>query len=88
MKSYSVLCNLRLAAFANRVGTTGGNRLREIQQELLQAQYADAGIEITIANTEGTGWSANMLPNMTSTQEVAVDYSSVSAESITWAPRS
>ena len=38
---------------------------------------------ITIANTEGTGWSANMLPNMTSTQEVAVDYSSVSAESIT-----
>src|SRR5687767_11415901 len=38
---------------------------------------------ITIANTEGTGWSANMLPNMGSTQEVAVDYSSVSAESIT-----
>jgi hypothetical protein len=38
---------------------------------------------VTIANTEGTGWSANMLPNMTSTQEVAVDYSSVSAESIT-----
>jgi hypothetical protein len=38
---------------------------------------------ITIANAEGTGWSANMLPNMGSTQEVAVDYSSVSAESIT-----
>lgn len=38
---------------------------------------------ITIANTEGTGWSANMLPNMGSTQEVAVDYSSVTAESIT-----
>ena len=31
---------------------------------------------ITIANAEGTGWSANMLPNMGSTQEVAVDYSS------------
>ena len=31
---------------------------------------------VTIANTEGTGWSANMLPNMGSTQEVAVDYSS------------
>jgi hypothetical protein len=38
---------------------------------------------ITIANAEGTGWSANMLPNMGSTQEVAVDYSSVSAEGIT-----
>jgi hypothetical protein len=38
---------------------------------------------ITIANTEGTGWSANVLPNMGSTQEVSVDYSSVSAESIT-----
>src|SRR4249919_3276127 len=38
---------------------------------------------VTIANTEGTGWSANMLPNMGSTQEVAVDYSSASAESIT-----
>ena len=38
---------------------------------------------MTIANTEGTGWSANVLPNMGSTQEVAVDYSSVTAESIT-----
>jgi hypothetical protein len=38
---------------------------------------------VTIANAEGTGWSANMLPNMGSTQEVAVDYSSASAESIT-----
>ncbi len=36
-----------------RVGTTGGNRLREIQQELLQAGYAAAGIEITIDNVEG-----------------------------------
>ena len=38
---------------------------------------------ITIANTEGTGWSANVLPNMGRTQEVSVDYSSVTAESIT-----
>src|SRR4029078_12209120 len=38
---------------------------------------------VTIANTEGTGWSSNMLPNMGSTQEVAVDYSSATAESIT-----
>src|SRR4051812_3508027 len=37
---------------------------------------------VTIANTEGTGYSANMLPNMTSTQEVAVDYSAATAESI------
>jgi len=36
-----------------RVGTTGGNRLREIQQELIQAQMADAGIEIVIDNVEG-----------------------------------
>jgi hypothetical protein len=38
---------------------------------------------ITIANAEGTGWAANFLPNMGSTQEVSVDYSSASAESIT-----
>ena len=38
---------------------------------------------VTIANAEGTGWAANFLPNMGSTQEVAVDYSSASAESIT-----
>src|SRR5262245_12065076 len=37
---------------------------------------------ITTANAEGTGWSSNMLPNMGSTQEVSVDYSSASAESI------
>ena len=37
---------------------------------------------VTIANTEGTGYSANMLPNMGSTQEVAVDYSAATAESI------
>lgn len=36
-----------------RVGTTGGNRLREIQQELIQAQMSDAGIEIVIDNVEG-----------------------------------
>jgi len=37
---------------------------------------------VTIANTEGTGYSANMLPNMGSTQEVSVDYSAPTAESI------
>ena len=36
-----------------RVGTTGGNRLRELQQELLQDAYGNAGIEITIDNVEG-----------------------------------
>ncbi len=39
-----------------RVGTTGGNRLREIQQELLQAQYKDAGIDIVIDNVEGADY--------------------------------
>jgi hypothetical protein len=37
---------------------------------------------VTIANTEGTGYSSNMLANMSSTQEVAVDYSAATAESI------
>lgn len=37
---------------------------------------------VTIANTEGSGYSSNMLANMSSTQEVAVDYSSGTAESI------
>ncbi len=36
-----------------RVGTTGGNRLREIQEELVQSQMADAGIDIVIDNVEG-----------------------------------
>ncbi len=36
-----------------RVGTTGGNRLREIQQELIQAQMLKAGIDIQIDNVEG-----------------------------------
>lgn len=36
-----------------RVGTTGGNRLREIQEELIQAQMKEAGIEIVIDNVEG-----------------------------------
>ena len=40
-------------ALSLRVGTTGGNRLREIQQELIQAQMSAAGIEITIDNVEG-----------------------------------
>ncbi|MGH1505265.1 MAG: ABC transporter substrate-binding protein [Acidimicrobiales bacterium] len=36
-----------------RVGTTGGNALRELQQELIQAQLADAGIDIVIDNVDG-----------------------------------
>jgi peptide/nickel transport system substrate-binding protein len=39
-----------------RVGTTGGNRLREIQQELLQAKFGEAGIEIVIDNVEGSAY--------------------------------
>ena len=39
-----------------RVGTTGGNRLREIQEELIQAQLKDAGIDIVINNGEGGGY--------------------------------
>ncbi len=36
-----------------RVGTTGGNALRELQQQIIQAQMKDAGIEITIDNVPG-----------------------------------
>jgi peptide/nickel transport system substrate-binding protein len=36
-----------------RVGTTGGNALREDQQEIIQQQLGDAGIDITIDNVPG-----------------------------------
>jgi len=36
-----------------RVGTTGGNGLRELQQELIQAQMAESGFEIVIDNVDG-----------------------------------
>ncbi len=36
-----------------RVGTTGGNQLREVQQQLIQAQLKLAGIDIVIENGEG-----------------------------------
>ena len=39
-----------------RVGTTGGNRLRELQQELIQAQLANAGFEIVIDNVDGAAY--------------------------------
>jgi peptide/nickel transport system substrate-binding protein len=39
-----------------RVGTTGGNALRELQQQLLQAKYKEAGIEIVIDNPQGSAY--------------------------------
>lgn len=36
-----------------RVGTTGGNKLRELQQQLLQAKFKEAGIDIVIYNQQG-----------------------------------
>ncbi len=39
-----------------RVGTTGGNALRELQQQIIQAQMRDAGIEITIDNVPGSDY--------------------------------
>jgi peptide/nickel transport system substrate-binding protein len=38
------------------VGTTGGNALRELQQQIIQAQMKAAGIEITIDNVPGSGF--------------------------------
>lgn len=37
-----------------RNGTTGGNQLRELQQQLIQAQMQAAGIEIVIENLPGS----------------------------------
>lgn len=37
-----------------RNGTTGGNQLREQQQQIIQAQMKDAGIEIVIENRPGS----------------------------------
>lgn len=42
-----------LGALSLRVGTTGGNKLREDQQQIMQQQLADAGIEIVIDNVPG-----------------------------------
>ncbi len=39
-----------------RVGTTGGNRLREVQQQLLQEQLSEAGFDIQIDNVEGADY--------------------------------
>ncbi len=38
------------------VGTTGGNALRELQQQIIQAQMKNAGIEITIDNVPGSSF--------------------------------
>jgi peptide/nickel transport system substrate-binding protein len=39
-----------------RVGTTGGNALRELQQQIIQQQFAAAGIEIVIDNVPGSAY--------------------------------
>jgi peptide/nickel transport system substrate-binding protein len=39
-----------------RVGTTGGNRLREDQQQLIQAQLAGIGIDVEIDNVQGSAY--------------------------------
>lgn len=45
-----------LGRLSLRVGTTGGNKLREDQLVIMQAQLADAGIEVTIDNVPGSGY--------------------------------
>jgi len=39
-----------------RVGTTGGNALRELQQQIIQGQLGEAGIEIEIDNVPGSAY--------------------------------
>jgi len=43
-------------ALTLRVGTTGGNALRELQQQIIQAQLKDAGIDIVIDNVPGAAY--------------------------------
>jgi len=46
-----------------RFSTTAGNKLRETQGELFQAQMKDVGIEIKIANVDSTKFFGDWLPN-------------------------
>jgi peptide/nickel transport system substrate-binding protein len=46
-----------------RFSTTAGNKLRETQGELFQAQMKDIGIEIKIANVDSTKFFGEWLPN-------------------------
>jgi peptide/nickel transport system substrate-binding protein len=46
-----------------RISTTAGNKLRETQEELFQAQMKDMGVEIKIANADSTKFFGDWLPN-------------------------
>jgi peptide/nickel transport system substrate-binding protein len=46
-----------------RISTTAGNKLRETQGELFQAQMKEVGIELKIANVESTKFFSEWLPN-------------------------
>jgi peptide/nickel transport system substrate-binding protein len=46
-----------------RISTTAGNKLRETQGELFQAQMKEAGIEIKIANLDSQKLFGDALPN-------------------------
>jgi peptide/nickel transport system substrate-binding protein len=46
-----------------RLSTTAGNKLRETQGELFQAQMKEVGIELKIANVESTKFFGEWLPN-------------------------
>jgi peptide/nickel transport system substrate-binding protein len=39
-----------------RIGTTGGNEMRELMQQLIQSDLAQIGIELTIDNDEGAAF--------------------------------
>jgi peptide/nickel transport system substrate-binding protein len=46
-----------------RFSTTAGNKLRETQGELFQAQMKDIGVQIKIANVDSTKFFGEWLPN-------------------------
>ena len=50
-----------------RISTTAGNQLRETQEQLIQAQLKQIGVDIKIANADNASSSASGCPTATST---------------------
>ena len=51
------------AKLSLRISTTAGNQLRETQEELIQAQLKQVGVDIKIANADSTKLFGDWLPN-------------------------
>jgi peptide/nickel transport system substrate-binding protein len=51
------------AKLSLRISTTAGNQLRETQEQLVQAQLREIGVEIKIANADSTKFFGEWLPD-------------------------